>query len=262
MTPLEFFARELRQAREAAGMSQAQLATAMAGYSPSFVAMVETARRTPRPDFARRCDDLLTTGGLLTRLTEDLVCRTMPPEWVGRWLTIEAQATSLLSYEPLLVPGLLQTDEYAREVIAASGRDLDEDEQVQARRERRRVLDRPDPPMLVAVLDEGLLHRPVGGPEVMREQIGHLLALTRRPRIVIQIVPAAVGTYAGMAGPFVVATIGNREVAYVDGALCGSVVERAEDVATMRRLWEAVRAEALPGKQSIELMTEVTETWT
>lgn len=82
-------------------MSQAQLAAAIVGYSPSFVAMVETSRRVPKPDFAERCDRVLETSGILSRLTDDLVCRGMPPEWLGKWLQIEGTATSLLSYEPL-----------------------------------------------------------------------------------------------------------------------------------------------------------------
>ncbi len=262
MTALEFFARELRQAREAAGMSQAQLATAIVGYSPSFVAMVETSRRVPKPDFAERCDRVLETSGILSRLTDDLVCRGMPPEWLGKWLQIEGTATSLLSYEPLLVPGLLQIEPYAREVIATSGRPFDVDDQVEARVARQRILTLDSRPMLVVVLDEGVLHRPVGGAQVMRDQLAHLLDAAQRPEVVIQIVPIEAGAYSGLAGPFVIADFGGREVVYVDNALSGDVIEHAPDVATMKRLWESLRAEALPMKQSIELMTKVAETWT
>ncbi|MFC6084997.1 helix-turn-helix domain-containing protein [Sphaerisporangium aureirubrum] len=262
MTSLEFFARELRRAREAAGMSQAQLATAIVGYSPSFVAMVETARRVPKPDFAQRCDQLLSTGGILTRLAEDLVCRNMPPEWVGKWLSIEGDATSLLSYQPLVVPGLLQTEAYAREVIATSGREFDVEEQVEARLERRGILSRANPPMLVAVMDEDVLRRPVGGPDVMREQVLYLLEMAERPRVLIQIVPFEAGAYAGLAGPFVIAKSDDKDVVYVDSALSGDVVQRSDDVVTLRRLWEALRAEALPIRNSIDLMAKVAETWT
>ncbi|MDH2426595.1 helix-turn-helix transcriptional regulator [Sphaerisporangium sp. TRM90804] len=261
MTPLEFFARELRQAREAAGLSQAQLATAVVGYSPSFVAMVETGRRFPKPDFAERCDRTLNTGGILARLTEDLVCRAMPPEWLGKWLQIESTATALLSYQPLLVPGLLQTESYAREVIGTSGRPFDVDDQVTARLARQSILDGDRRPMLVVVLDECVLRRPVGGAQVMHDQILHLLDTVRRPEVVIQIVPLEAGAYSGLAGPFVVADMAGREVVYVDNALSGDVIEHAPDVATLKRLWESLRAEALPMKQSIELMAKVAETW-
>ncbi|GII62911.1 transcriptional regulator [Sphaerisporangium krabiense] len=261
MTPLEFFARELRQAREAAGLSQAQLATAIVGYSPSFVAMVETSRRVPKPDFADRCDQVLDTGGILGRLAADLVCKGMPPEWVGRWLTIEAKATSLLWFEPLLVPGLLQIEPYAREVIHHSGRLFDVDDQVEARMARQRVLNSATPPMVVAVLDEGVLRRPIGGPQVMYDQITHLLDLAQRPKVVIQIVPQNAGAYPGLAGPLVVTTFDGIEVVYVDNALSGDVVDRAPDVAALKCLWESLRAEALPAKQSMELMAKVAETW-
>jgi transcriptional regulator with XRE-family HTH domain len=262
MTPLEFFARELRQAREAAGLSQAQLATAIVGYSPSFVAMVETSRRVPKPDFAERCDRILDTGGIFSRLVDDLVCRGMPPEWLGKWLVVEAKATSLLSYQPLLVPGLLQTEQYAREVIARSGRPFDVDDQVEARLARQRILAVDKRPMFVVVLDEGVLRRPVGGPNVMHEQLVRLLDVAERPDVVIQIVPLDAGAYSGLAGPFVIANFDGGEVVYVDNALSGDVIERADDVAALKRLWESLRAEALPMKQSIDLMAKVAETWT
>ncbi|MEU8268620.1 helix-turn-helix transcriptional regulator [Sphaerisporangium sp. NPDC049002] len=261
MTPLEFFARELRQAREAAGMSQAQLATAIVGYSPSFVAMVETSRRVPKPDFAERCDRILDTGGIFSRLVDDLVCRGMPPEWLGKWLVVEAKATSLLWYEPLLVPGLLQTEQYAREVIARSGRPFDVDDQVEARLARQRILTGDNRPMFVVVLDEGVLRRPVGGPKVMHEQLQVLLGVAERPDVVIQIVPLDAGAYPGLSGPLVIANFDGGEVVYVDNALNGDVVERAADVAALKRLWESLRAEALPTKQSIDLMAKVAETW-
>ncbi|MFC4589135.1 helix-turn-helix domain-containing protein [Sphaerisporangium corydalis] len=261
MSPLEFFARELRQARESAGLSQAQLATAIVGYSPSFVAMVETSRRVPKPDFAERCDRILDTGGIFSRLVDDLVCRGMPPEWLGKWLTVEAKATSLLSYEPLVIPGLLQTEAYAREVIEHSGRPFDVDDQVEARLARQRILTTDKRPMLVVLLDEGVLRRPVGGPQVMSDQLVHLLDVAERRDVVIQIVPLEVGAYSGLAGAFVIASFDGGQVVYVDNALSGDVIERSADVVAVRRLWESLRAEALPTKQSIELMAKVAETW-
>jgi hypothetical protein len=242
-------------------MSQAQLATAIVGYSPSFVAMVETSRRVPKPDFAERCDRVLQTSGILSRLADDLVCRGMPPEWVGKWLMIEGRATSLLWYEPLLVPGLLQIEPYAREVIARSGRPFDIDDQVEARLGRQRILIAETPPMLVVVLDEAVLRRPVGGPKVMHDQIMHLLDVVERPRVVIQIVPLDVGAYPGLAGPLVITSFAGSEVVYVDNALSGDVIEHAPDVAALKCLWESLRAEALPTKQSIDLMAKVAETW-
>ncbi|MEV5411708.1 helix-turn-helix transcriptional regulator [Thermopolyspora sp. NPDC052614] len=261
MTALQFLARELRRARETAGMSQAELAAAITCYSSSLVAMVETCRRIPKPDFAERCDQVLSTGGILSRLLEDLVSSGMPSEWQGKWLDIEARATSLYSYEPLIVPGLLQTEAYARAVIAMSGRRFDVDEQVEARLERQRILAADMPPMLVAVMDEGVLHRPVGGTEVMSDQLMHLLDMAERHDIVIQIVPLAVGAYAGLAGPFVVAEFEGGEAAYIDNALAGDVVERYEEVLLMKRLWAALRGEALSRKQSLELIEKAVSGW-
>lgn len=116
MPSLVFLGRELRRAREAAGMSQAQLGEAVS-YAPSFVSMVETASRLPKKDFTQACDRVLTTGGILTRLLTELIARDGAPEWFWPWLDVEREATSLRSFHPLVVYGLLQVPDYARALI-------------------------------------------------------------------------------------------------------------------------------------------------
>src|SRR6266545_1674724 len=142
-TTVSFFASELRRARVAAGLSQDQLAQ-MISYSSSLVAMVETAQRTPSQDFTRRCDEALDTGGLLSRILEELVSHEIAPEWFRPWISIEREATSLRSYEPLLVQGLLQTPDYVRAVFRAGGSLSDEEveQRVTARLERQELLSR------------------------------------------------------------------------------------------------------------------------
>ena len=262
MTALQFLARELRCAREAAGMSQAQLATAVGCYSTSFVAMVETCRRIPKPDFTERCDQALRTGGFLSRLLDDLVTDGMPPEWLRKWRGIQDEATSLLVYQPLVVPGLLQTEAYAREIIAGSGRGFNADELVSARLERQQLLAGDDPPMFVVIWDEAFLRRPVGGSAVMCAQVTHLMNAVERPRIMIQVVPLGAGAYAGLAGPLEIAVCAGKEVAYVDHTMSGEIFERAEDVAVLTRVWESLRSEALPKRQSVDLMAEIAKSWT
>src|SRR6266511_2167122 len=225
-TTVSFFASELRRARVAAGLSQDQLAQ-MISYSSSLVAMVETAQRTPSQDFTRRCDEALDTGGLLSRILEELVSHEIAPEWFRPWISIEREATSLRSYEPLLVQGLLQTPDYVRAVFRAGGSLSDEEveQRVTARLERQELLSRENPPLLIAILDEGALRRPIGG-------------------------------------PFVIASFdGSGEMVYLETPLRGHVVERAADVAAVKQRWEALRAEALSRKQSMELMLEVAATW-
>jgi transcriptional regulator with XRE-family HTH domain len=263
-TTASFFAGELRRARVAAGLSQDQLGQ-MIAYSGSTVAMVETTKRTPNQDFAKRCDDALATNGLLSRIQEQLLAHDLAPEWFRPWISIEREATSLLSYEPLVFQGLLQTPDYARAVIRSAGDALSTEkveQLVTARLERQELLNRENPPLLIAIVDEGVLRRPVGGPELMHRQLRHVANASERSQIVVQVVPLATGAYAGLAGPFVIASFdGSGEMVYLDTQLRGQVVERAADVAAVKQRWEALRAEAFSRKQSTELILEVAETW-
>lgn len=122
--PLEFFGAELRRARMAAGLSQEQLGQRV-GYSAAQVGKVETGERAPSRDFARRCDEVLPdTDGLLARIFA--LARRWDggyPAWFTEWLRAERQATSLRSWEPLLVPGLLQMAQYARDLRCRAGHD-------------------------------------------------------------------------------------------------------------------------------------------
>jgi transcriptional regulator with XRE-family HTH domain len=260
----DYFATELRSWREFRKMSQLQLAEAI-HYSDSAVAMVETKQRKARPDFVERCDEALKTGGALRRLLKELVDRELVPDWMDRWRTIEEQATALYSFQSMVVPGLLQTADYARAVFEKNGQatSIDIQAQVNTRIERQKILARDNPPMFVAVLDEGVLHRSIGGPKVMHEQLMHLVELSERSSdVVVQVIPKDVGAYSGLAGPFVVATMDGDEFVYLDTALYGQIAESTEDVAIVKRIWESLRAEALPRTASLNLITEVAQQWT
>lgn len=262
-TWLEYFAAELRSWREYRKMSQLQLAKAI-NYSESAVGMVETARRKPKVDFVKRCDDALGTGGALRRLLKELVERELIPDWLDRWRIIEEQATALNSFEALVIPGLLQTPDYARAVFEKSGQPASQDieAQIRTRIERQQIFERDEPPMFVAVVDEGILHRAVGGPKVMRAQLLYLVELCEsRSDIVVQVIPKDTGAYAGLAGPFVIATMDGDEFVYLDTALYGQVAESADDLAIVKRMWESLRAEALPRQASINLIKKVAEQW-
>src|ERR1700729_1687691 len=156
------FAEELRRARSAAGLTQDQLAERV-GYSPSLVAHVETGSRAPSLDFARRGDEALSTGGVLARL-QPFGRSEAYPAWFRDWVEVEREAVSLRWFEPLLIPGLLQTEEDARAVLAAAPPASPEEEVerlVSARMDRQAILDQAGPPLLWVILDEGVLTRPV-----------------------------------------------------------------------------------------------------
>ncbi|MGW4462280.1 helix-turn-helix domain-containing protein [Micromonospora sp. NPDC004704] len=191
--------------------------------------------------------------------------RRRDPQWFKPWAEAEREALSLRWFEPLVVPGLLQTEEYARAVLTDAGptsRD-DVEQKVRDRLDRQWILSRKNPPQFTACLDEGVLRRPIGSPQVMLEQVRALISACQEPHIRVHLVPSTAGAYAGLNGPFAVAAgPGGRITCYLDNQLEGQVVESAEHVAALQGSWESVRGEALPHRQSIELMTEVAETWT
>ncbi len=204
---LELFGEELKIARDAAGLSQSQLGEQI-NYSSAMVGKIEQTERRPSPDFARRCDKVLNTNGLFGRIQRRLSRDTLIA-WFREWAAIEQEATALRGFEPLYVPGLLQTEAYARAVLSGSGllSPGHVEQQVSARLDRQDILTREEPPLLTVVIDESVLRRPVGGPTVMREQLAHLVKVgTALPRVRIHVVPQAVGAYAGLDGPFVMAT--------------------------------------------------------
>ena len=156
----DFFGSELKCARTAAGMTQEQLAQAIT-YSPSLIAMVENGKRAPSRDFAKRCDVEFKTDGLFERILDNLIAKDVTPEWFRPWVMIEQEATAIWWYDLSLIPGLLQTEEYARAQLQ------DDDSKIAARMERQEILKREKPPTLVALLDERALRYAVGGNAVI-----------------------------------------------------------------------------------------------
>lgn len=261
---LELFAEELKIARAEADLSQAQLADAI-NYSSATVAKIEIHDRRPSLDFARRCDKVLATGGRFERIQRKLSRETFVA-WFREWAEIEQEADALRSFQPLFVPGLLQTEAYARAVLAGSGLLRAEalEQQVAARLDRQEILTRDRSPLLTVVVDVSVLRRPVAEPVVMREQLLHLAKIgAALPRVRIHVVPDAAGAYAGLNGPFVIATPPTGEdIVYIEGQLNGQTFDRAEDVKLTSQVWESIRGEALSHQQSLELISEVAETWT
>ncbi|MEV6811635.1 helix-turn-helix transcriptional regulator [Micromonospora sp. NPDC051296] len=184
--------------------------------------------------------------------------------WFRPWQEIEREATTLRSFESLVVPGLLQTEAYARAVLAGGGLIPRNDvERLLAHRlSRQQILSREDPPLFTAVLDEAVLRRPVGGPATMRAQLLALAEASAEPHIRVHVVPSTVGEYAGINGPFVLATAADHRIAgYLDNQLQGQVVSEQADIAAILAAWENVRGETLSHWQSVDLIREVAESW-
>ncbi|MFI6227597.1 helix-turn-helix transcriptional regulator [Micromonospora echinospora] len=264
ISPSEFLLRELRRRRVAAGLTQDALGERV-HYSNTHVSAIETGVKPPKPEYLKAVDEALETGGILLSLWEDLVRDASAPVWFRNWIEIERQALSLRWYEMTTVPGLLQTEAYARALFACGGL-LGSDEverRTSARIMRQEVLASESPPQFVAVIDENVLQREVGDAAIMHAQLCRMLELsTQLPHVRIHVVPSSTGAYAGMGGPFVLASLeGGDEYAYLDSQLQGRVVDEPSSLIWVQQAWESIRGEALPHRQSVELIERVAEKW-
>jgi len=263
-SPLTFFGSELRHYRTKAGLTIEQLAEKI-NYSTSQISAIETGKRPPTREFARLADDALGTDDALTRLWP-LTRKSPFPVWFHRWVDIEEAAHTLKTWQPLLVPGLLQTEEYARSLLSRRPDLTPEqiDAIVTARMQRQEILRREKPPLLCVMLDEGILHRPIGTKRIMREQLLALIEAAQRPRITLQVVPIASQALLGLEGAFVIASVpGETDFAYVDGVNQGYVTDRAGDVEAIANRFEAIRSLALPMPASLDWIAKVVEDeWT
>jgi hypothetical protein len=253
---LAYFGSELRRHREAAGLSQDRLG-AIINYTGALIGMIETAKRTPTREFAEACDVALNTDGVLSRLWP-LVNRLNYPKWFRPFVEHESTATSIHTWEPQVVPGLLQTGAYAHALLMACWSE-DVEQKVAARLERQRILTSTTRPELWAIVDESAIRRPVGGSAVMREQLT-LLAESASRRVVLQVLPLGVGAHAGTDGGMTI--FGFRDspdVVYAETPTDGQLSGDSDIVARCRFRYDLLRAAALSPEASAELIRAVLE---
>jgi transcriptional regulator with XRE-family HTH domain len=267
-TPAGVFGAELRYYRTRAGLSQKDLAP-RANVSHDVISKIETGERPPAEDFPPRLDAIpeLDTQGGLTRLWDHLKksLKQRAYGWFQQWADIEAQATALRWYEPLVVPGLLQTEDYARAIFTAhqNGDADDLDERVAARLARQAVLEGAGAPQLWCVLDEGVLRRAIGRSKVMRSQLYRLADMAEHPKVTIQVIPGAIA-HPGLLGHFVIADLDAKpRMVYLETAAEGQVTDSPSVVAHVALSFDRLRAEALPWGASRDLIRRVAEEkWT
>jgi transcriptional regulator with XRE-family HTH domain len=260
---LEFLLGELRRARIRANLNQEDYGK-LINFSASMVSHVENGRRVLTRDYVRGTDKAFDTDGLFERLFK-LAQIDSAPLWLREWITFEQEAVLIRWFEALVIPGLLQTEAYARAVLSWGGllTEREIERAVTSRMDRQAVLLRDPPPQFIAMMDEGVIHRKFGEPAVMREQADHLLAMGEHPHIHLHIVPSDVGAHVGLAGPFIMAKgPDGRELAHLDTPLQAYVVDRAEAIDSLHRRWECIRTEALPHRASMDLIKEVAKSWT
>lgn len=223
--------------------------------SDSAVAAWESGRNIPDPKTLRAIERIVGTDGLLEDIVDNIVAGDKPQKNMGKWTDAEAQASMFLRFSFDVVPGLLQIEEYARAILR-------DDEQVKARMGRQKIMAKEEPPVLVALIDESVLHRNVGGPAVMRDQLHHLGEMAKNDHIIVQIIKMSSPVGAQYTGPFSLAIYnGEPEIAYTDDAISGDVVATSDDVSKLRRMFEMLRKHALSEEESIRLIGKVADSW-
>ncbi len=238
---------ELRRLREEAGLTHTEVAHRLE-WSASKLSRIETGQSRVQTGDVR---DLLGVYGVTDQATcEALVQLAREARRRGWWtrytdvlgsgtyVGLEADAAGLHSYESQCVPGLLQTEDYARAVIRAGQPRPDPDSlerRIAARMARQDILTQPDPPEIWAVLDEPVVSRPVGGPAVMGAQLRHLIEASMRPNttVTLQVLPLSAGAHPGMNGPFVIVSFPSPKdppVVYLETATDGLYLEEPSDI--------------------------------
>jgi len=267
VSPLKLFGTMLTFFRERAGLTPEQLG-ALVNVSGSLIRKVEAGHRTASEQLVAACEAIedLHCDGALRELFENMrqYMRTgVFPGWFQGWPEKEEHAVRLRFFGLVVLPGLLQTEDYARAILSTRmGPTPDEtDEEVMARLARQAVLERQRPPQLLAIVDEVTLRRPVGSREIMRAQLRHLAALARRPNIVVQVVPLEAGAHQGLnGGSFVIAEFDDApDAAYQDSAISGQIIEDQDAVRELARTWDMLQRVTLSEADSLRVIEEAAE---
>lgn len=251
--------RQLKMWREAAGLDRAQFGKRM-GYGSNLIYKIERGARIPRPEFLDKADEALGAGGKIAAMKLD-VEKARYPKKVRDLAKLESQAVEIGAYDGVAVPGLLQTDEYARALYALRRPAYGEDEVqrlVAARLARQEVIRRNPAPLLTVVQEEAVLRRPVGGKMVLRRQLEHLLEVGSLRHVEIQVMPIAVEEHAGLAGSFKVmrlrdgTTVGHNEV-----QLVSRLITEPKEVQLLDMRYGMIRAQALTPRESLTFIEKV-----
>lgn len=262
-SPLRFFGAEVRRAREAAGMTLANFG-ATVPCDASTVSRIEAGLLRPTTRFVAACVEAFPGSDWLARFHEDSQnWGDGPiPRWFEDWLNFEHEATSLRIWQPLIIPGLLQTADYARALYRSgilNTSDEAVDQLVTARLARQRIFDSPDPPNLWIVLDEAVLCRLIGTSKTMYDQLVQVADMSMRSYICVQVVPASTGAHAGLSGTFMIASLdGQPDVLYMD-AVEDLTTERSALVRRAAIIFDLVRSDALTRNASRDLILKVAE---
>ncbi|MCN9239567.1 helix-turn-helix transcriptional regulator [Streptomyces sp. RY43-2] len=257
-SPSARFGQLLRTLRDERGWTQDELA-ARAGCSGAHISAVETGRRSPTRRFAASVDRALGTGDRFERLSQ-AVRHTALIEGFPEYVALEAQATEIRLYEVGVIPGLLQTPEYAATLEADAVRreaitPEQADERVELVVRRQNSLARSPSPLITAVLDEGCIRRPMGAPSAMDAQFARLLEFAERPNTVLQVAPFSMGARRPFSLPITVLTMPDRSlVSYAESAHRGHLERESASVLPILAAYHQLQAEAHSQAASVALI--------
>ncbi|MGW5122834.1 helix-turn-helix domain-containing protein [Streptomyces sp. NPDC004069] len=260
-----FYGKELRWKREEAGLTLQQLVEG-SFYGPSHLSEIERGERRMPAELAGHVDQVLGTDGFFKRRCEDVrnAKRRGHARYFERVLEAEKHAETIEEWCPTLIPGLLQTDSYARAVVRAThplAADEEVEEKVAARMARRRLFeDNHNTPEYWAILPESLLRQPILPPQQAAEQLEHIAALARRRRIIPQILPWNCGPYPLMLGTAMVMTFPDAPpLVYTEAQYSGDTIDDPALVKQYRKAYDRLRAAALPPEASLTLIEQTAE---
>jgi transcriptional regulator with XRE-family HTH domain len=265
-------ASELRRLREAAGLTIDEVGDKLE-CSASKISRIETGHVGVTPRDVRDMLELYPIDNDQREALVQLAREARKKGWwhaynevfTGSFVGLESDASSLHAHQALLIPGLLQTEDYTRAVHKAIRPDQPDEEierRVAARLARQKLLTDPQPPEYWVIMDEAVLHRVVGGPEIMRTQLHRLITAADLPHVTVQVVPFGAGAHAGMEGPFLILGFpeaADPDVVYVENTTTGSYLEEPSDVHRYTLMFDHLRASALNTSETLRLVKETAD---
>lgn len=249
--------REVRRLRKANRLSQDQLAEKLT-LSPAMLSSIERGIRGCKPEYAEQIDAALQAGGRVLRLAEKATDGT--PIWFLDVERLQLQAIEIREFQLGWVPGLLQTEDYARLAVrgGTSSPEPVVQQSVAARLKRQELLWSESPPLVVMVLDEGVLHRPIGRRDIMIQQLDRLLSVTEHAHIKVQVLPMSAGPHAGLDGSFQLMRLPTKEVVLaLESRVSADAKNDADHVDNYVQAFEDLRALALAPNESADLIRAV-----
>ncbi|MCX4568124.1 helix-turn-helix domain-containing protein [Streptomyces albogriseolus] len=256
------FGARVRRLRTAAGLTQAELGALVHVVSTRITQIERASGAKPTLELARALDAALGADDLLVELWP-YVYREAFPDWSRTFMEYSERAVVVRQYAAHVVPGLLQTEDYARAVLGLDALLTGEEqleERVSARMGRQDRLMSADRPELCVILDEAVLRRPIGGAVVMRKQLRRLLDAAEERHISVQVLPFDQGGHEAMGGSLTVLTLPDgSDVAYTEGADYGQLIEEPANIARYKLIYDRLRAAALPPIMSLDMVRSAME---